>query len=144
MVLATLGITSTTNLTSQQLNVSGITTLGVTTISQLYVSGVSTFSDRITGIISTATKLETPRTFEITGDVVASPIFFDGTGNVSLAATIQPNSVGLGTDTFGDYVKDITGTANQITVTGWNRRRFVTNLKYSKSIYGTTRCYSFQ
>jgi hypothetical protein len=57
------------------------------------------------------------RTFEITGDVVASPFFFDGTGNVSLAATIQPNSVGLGTDTFGDYVKDITGTANQITVT---------------------------
>jgi mucin-19 len=116
--ISTLGITSTTNLTSQQLNVSGITTLGVTTITQLYVSGVSTFSDRITGIISTATKLENQKTFEITGDVVASPIFFDGTGNVSLAATIQPNSVGLGTDTFGDYVKDITGTANQIIVTG--------------------------
>jgi hypothetical protein len=115
--ITTLGITSTTNLTTQQLNVSAITTLGVTTISQIYVSGVSTFVGAITGTISTATKLEMQRTFEITGDVVASPIFFDGTGNVSLAATIQPNSVGLGTDTFGDYVKNITGTLGEITVT---------------------------
>jgi Chaperone of endosialidase len=64
-----------------------------------------------------ATALQNARTFEITGDVVASAISFDGSGNVSLAATIQPNSVGLGTDTTGDYVRDITGTANQITVT---------------------------
>jgi hypothetical protein len=70
------------------------------------------------GLSTETTKLQTPRTFEITGDVVASPIAFDGTGNVSLAATIQPNSVGLGTDTFGDYVKNISGTANQISVTG--------------------------
>jgi len=64
-----------------------------------------------------ATALQNARTFEITGDVVASPISFDGTGNVSLAATIQPNSVGLGTDTFGDYVQSVSGTSNQITVT---------------------------
>jgi hypothetical protein len=116
--ITTLGITSTTNLTSQQLNVSGVTTLGVTTISQLYVSGVSTFSDRITGIISTATKLENPRIFEITGDVAASPILFDGTGNVSFAATIQPDSVELGVDTFGDYVESISGKSGEIDVTG--------------------------
>ena len=85
-------------------------------VNTLYVSGVSTFIGGITGTISTATKLENARTFEITGDVVASPISFDGTGNVSLAATIQPNSVGLGTDTFGDYVASISGTANQIAV----------------------------
>ena len=64
-----------------------------------------------------ATALQNSRTFEITGDIVASPISFDGTGNVSLAATIQPNSVALGGDTTGDYVQSITGTANQITVT---------------------------
>ena len=75
-----------------------------------------TISADLTGVASTATKLETSRTFQLTGDVVASQISFDGTGNVSLAATIQPNSVGLGTDTTGDYVKSITGTANQITV----------------------------
>jgi hypothetical protein len=84
------------------------------------VSGVvtaTTFIGALTGTATTATKLATARTFEITGDIVASPISFDGTGNVSLAATIQPNSVGLGTDTTGDYVTNITGTSNQITVT---------------------------
>jgi cytoskeletal protein CcmA (bactofilin family) len=70
----------------------------------------------ITGNADTATKLETSRNFEITGDVVASQISFDGTGNVSLAATIQPNSVALATDTTGDFVQSITGTANEVTV----------------------------
>jgi len=84
-------------------------------------AGVSTYSDNA-GIATYATNagiataLQNVRTFQITGDVVASPISFDGTGNVSLAATIQPNSVGLGTDTTGDYVRDITGTVNQISV----------------------------
>ena len=63
-----------------------------------------------------ATALQNSRTFEITGDIVASPISFNGTGNVSLAATIQPNSVALGSDTTGDYVQSITGTSNQISV----------------------------
>ena len=88
----------------------------------LYVGGITTsvggFVGALTGIAASATKLVTPRTFEITGDVVATAISFDGTGNVSLAATIQPNSVGLGTDTTGDYVREIIGTANEITVTG--------------------------
>jgi hypothetical protein len=87
-----------------------------------YILGVTTslggFVGNLTGIAASATQLVTPRTFEITGDVVASAISFDGTGNVSLAATIQPNSVGLGTDTFGDYVKSISGTVGQIDVTG--------------------------
>jgi len=103
------------------LSISGISTLGIVNISNhLNVSGVVTapsFIGNLTGIAASATQLVTPRTFEITGDVVASPISFDGTGNVSLAATIQPNSVGLGTDTFGDYVKDIYGTSQQIVVT---------------------------
>jgi hypothetical protein len=87
------------------------------------VSGVITatsFDGNITGDITgnadTATSLATARTFELTGDVVASQISFDGTGNVSLAATIQPNSVALGGDTTGDYVSSISGTSNQITV----------------------------
>jgi len=76
-------------------------------------AGVATYATNA----GVATALQNVRTFEITGDVVASAISFDGTGNVSLAATIQPNSVGLGTDTTGDYVTNITGTSNQITVT---------------------------
>jgi len=69
------------------------------------------------GLSTETTRLQTARTFELTGDVVASQISFDGTGNVSLAATIQPNSVALGGDTTGDYVSSISGTGNQITVT---------------------------
>jgi hypothetical protein len=47
--ISTLGVTTTTNLTSQQLNVSGISTLGVTTTTnltsqQLNVSGISTLT----------------------------------------------------------------------------------------------------
>jgi len=83
------------------------------------VSGVVTatsFVGNVTGNADTATSLATARTFELTGDVVASQISFDGTGNVSLAATIQPNSVALGGDTTGDYVESISGTGNQITV----------------------------
>ena len=47
--VSTLGVTSTTNLTSQQVNVSGVSTLGVTsttnlTSQQVNVSGLSTFA----------------------------------------------------------------------------------------------------
>jgi len=75
-------------------------------------SGIATYASNA-GI---TTALQYPRTFEITGDIVASPISFNGTGNVSLAATIQPNSVALGSDTTGDYVQSIAGTSNQISV----------------------------
>jgi len=117
-----------------ELNVAGISTFtgaadfngnvdidGFTELDDVNVSGAitaTTFSGDLSGNAGTATALETARIFEITGDVVASAISFDGTGNVSLAATIQPNSIGLGTDTVGDYVESISGTANQITVTG--------------------------
>ena len=61
----------------------------------------------VTGNADTATALETARNFSITGDVVASPISFDGTGNVVLNSVIQANSVDLGTDTVGDYVESL-------------------------------------
>jgi len=80
-------------------------------------AGIATYAASA-GIASAATKLQNSRTFEITGDIVGAAVTFDGTGNVSIAATIQPNSVALGSDTTGDYVQTISGTANQITVTG--------------------------
>ena len=67
------------------------------------------------GIASDAVKLQTPRTISLSGDVIGS-VSFDGSANVSIAATIQPNSVALGSDTTGDYVQSITGTTNQISV----------------------------
>jgi len=65
----------------------------------------------VTGNADTATSLATSRNFSISGDVVASAVGFDGTGNVVLSAAIQPNSVALGTDTTGDYVASIGVTA---------------------------------
>ena len=50
-----------------------------------------------------------------TGDVQGSGTLTN-LGNLSIGLTIQPNSVALGTDTTGDYVRRVSGTTNQITV----------------------------
>ena len=53
----------------------------------------------------------------MTGDVTGSASF-DGSATASISATIAANSVALGTDTTGDYVATITGTSNQVSVSG--------------------------
>jgi hypothetical protein len=53
----------------------------------------------------------------LTGDVTGTGTVTN-LGNVSFEATIQPNSVALGTDTTGNYVATIAGTANEIEVSG--------------------------
>ena len=70
----------------------------------LEVTGTVTGS--ISGNAATATKLQTPRTISVSGDVAGSTTF-DGSANASIVATIQPNSVELGTDTTGDYVESV-------------------------------------
>lgn len=65
----------------------------------------------------TAASLTTARTIALSGDVSGS-VTFDGSASVDIVTTIQPNSVALGTDTSGDYVTQITGTGNGISVTG--------------------------
>ena len=70
----------------------------------------------VTGVASSAAKLATARTISLSGDVAGS-VSFDGSANVNIAATVQPDSVALGTDTTGNYVAGVSGTANQITVT---------------------------
>ena len=81
------------------------------------VAGIVTAS--LDGNAGTATSLETARDFSITGDFVTAPtVSFDGTGAVALGATLTENSVVLGTYTTGDYVQSISGTANEIEVTG--------------------------
>ena len=72
----------------------------------------------LTGNASTATALQTGRTIALTGDVTATGVTFDGTGNISLSTTIQPNSVALATDTTGNYIATIAGTANEVEVSG--------------------------
>jgi hypothetical protein len=53
----------------------------------------------------------------IAGDVAGSATMTN-LGNTTINVTVQPDSVALGTDTTGDYVKTITGTTNQVAVTG--------------------------
>ena len=71
----------------------------------------------VTGNADTATALDNARTISLSGDVSGS-VSFDGSQNVDITATIQPNSVALGTDTTGNYMSDLTqGTGVSITHT---------------------------
>ena len=56
-------------------------------------------------------------TLTFTGDVTGTGTLTN-LGNLSVALTVAANSVALTTDTTGDYVRTVTGTTNQITVTG--------------------------
>ena len=80
--------------------------------------GVNTAGNQDTsGNAETATALGTGRTISLTGDVTGTSGSFDGSENVSIAATIAANSVALGTDTTGNYVANISA-GNLIDVSG--------------------------
>ncbi|MFM6994086.1 MAG: hypothetical protein ACKOWO_03095 [Sediminibacterium sp.] len=74
----------------------GIVTNGAQTF-----AGTKTFSATISGTISgnagTATKLQTGRTLAITGDLTYSSPSFDGSANVTAAATLANSGVATGT-----------------------------------------------
>jgi len=53
----------------------------------------------------------------LTGDLSGTATT-NASGEITLNATINADSVALGTDTTGDYVATITGTANEVEVTG--------------------------
>jgi hypothetical protein len=78
-----------------------------------------TITANLTGVASTATKLETARDFSVSGDVAtASAVSFNGTGNVDLAVTLSnsfdANTSGIITST-GGFVGNLTGTATTAT-----------------------------
>ena len=56
-------------------------------------------------------------TITLAGDLSGNVTITD-LASATLTATVVANSVALGTDTTGDYVQTITGTSNEITVTG--------------------------
>lgn len=60
----------------------------------------------VTGNASTADAWSTARTITLGGDLSGN-VSIDGSANVTLAATINANSVALGTDTTGDYVTSL-------------------------------------
>ena len=72
----------------------------------------------VTGNADTATTLASARTIALSGDVTGSASF-DGSANATIAATIQPNSVEMGTDTTGNYVATVVDAGSgRITVSG--------------------------
>jgi hypothetical protein len=66
------------------------------------------FIGDLTGTADVADALSSAVTVELTGDVTGSATFTNAGDTASIAATIQANSVALGTDTTGNYVEDIT------------------------------------
>jgi len=59
-----------------------------------------------TTIANTANTLTTARDIGLAGDLTGN-VSFNGSGNVTLTATIAANSVALGTDTTGNYVGNV-------------------------------------
>jgi cytoskeletal protein CcmA (bactofilin family) len=70
----------------------------------------NTITAALAGNATTATTLQTARTIALSGDVAGS-VSFNGSENVTISTTIQPNSVALGTDTTGNYVATVAVTA---------------------------------
>jgi hypothetical protein len=71
----------------------------------------------VTGNSDTASSLQNAKTIALGGDLSGS-VSFDGSSSVTINATVQPDSVSLGTDTTGSYVAQVTGSGNGILVTG--------------------------
>jgi hypothetical protein len=87
-------------------------------VNKAFVDALNVVAASTSGNAATATALAATRTFSITGDATASAQNFDGSGNVVLTLTIDNNAVALGTKTTGNYVAAISGTTNEIEVSG--------------------------
>lgn len=124
VIVAGSGVSSTYNDSSNTLTIAntGVTSLTGTanevdvsaSAGSITVSLPVTINANTTG---TAASLTTARNIALTGDVTGT-LSFDGSASASMATTIAANSVALGTDTTGNYVATITGTANEIEVSG--------------------------
>lgn len=70
------------------------------------VSASGGFSGDLTGNADTATALETARDFSLTGDVTASAVSFDGTGNVTLNTSVDGGNADTLDGQNGTYYLD--------------------------------------
>jgi hypothetical protein len=64
-----------------------------TTVNGTTITASTGFTGALTGNASTATALQTARNFSITGDVTASDVSFDATGNVALSSAFNYNKI---------------------------------------------------
>lgn len=100
------------------------------TKAQVGLSNADNTSDNVKNVLS-ATKWTTARTITLNGDVSGS-VSVDGSANVTITTSVQPNSIALGTDTSGNYVAGLTqGTGISVTGTageGWTPTVSLTNV----------------
>jgi len=119
LVITNTGVTALVG-TANEIDVSAST--GSVTLSL-----PSTINANTTGNAATASALETARTISLGGDLSGSASF-NGASNITINATVQPNSVALGTDTTGDYVASATaGTGINISGSGEGAALTITN-----------------
>ena len=80
-----------------------------------------------TGNAATASALQNARTISLGGDLSGSASF-NGSTDITINATVEPNSVALGTDTTGDYVASAAaGTGISISGSGEGAALTITN-----------------
>jgi len=99
----------------------------------------NTFINNLSGVVAdTTTALATARSIALSGDVTASGVNFDGTGDITLSTTIAANSVALGTDTTGNYVATIADAGNsRITVANSGSETAAVTLDIADDAIGT-------
>lgn len=97
----------------------GAVTIGLPSTINVDVTG------DLTGNADTASALETARAISISGPVSGSASF-DGSTDITISVTQGNDSVTLGTHTTGDYVASVSGTANEIEVSGTGEGAAVT------------------
>lgn len=119
LVITNTGVTALVG-TANEIDVSAST--GSVTLSL-----PSTINANTTGNAATASALETARTISLGGDLSGSASF-KGDQDITINATVQPNSVALGTDTTGDYVASASaGTGISISGSGEGAALTITN-----------------
>lgn len=91
------------------------------------------FRGALIGNADTATVWATARTITLAGDLGGN-VSINGSANVTLTATIQANSVALGTDTTGNYAADVAVSGSGLSITGTAGE----NVSYTIASNGTT------